>query len=187
MRKCRYLRELGIHYGKTDDSDGYGWADRDPTRKQRRQRRKYGFDSRECYNLDDEFILWLYAHLRMYLDDADRLVKLDDENVLFHVPYVRIEEHGTVRMEVLDLDSAKRSGPITTRMDDVRCVRVVKGMDDITQKACIERMIDYIRRIYRHADEEVADESGKECLGIAGEYENAVLEIWKQVFRYMWW
>lgn len=43
-----------------------------------KQRRTYGFDSRECFNLNDTFVEWLYSHIKMYLEDADKIIVLDE-------------------------------------------------------------------------------------------------------------
>lgn len=42
-----------------------------------KQRKKYGFDETETYNLDYTFCMWLYERLNMYLKVADRIIDLD--------------------------------------------------------------------------------------------------------------
>lgn len=64
MQKNKYLDDLGIpikNYGTNWTKDG------DKREKRwKRQRKKYGFDERETWNLDHLFVEWLYSHLTMY-------------------------------------------------------------------------------------------------------------------------
>jgi hypothetical protein len=97
MRKCKYITKgLKLDYHK-DDGMGYDWDWQHPNKKQKKQRKKYGFDSRECYNLDTTFELWLYAHLKMYLHDASKLINLDD--IKYKVTTVRFEDCGEKKKE----------------------------------------------------------------------------------------
>ena len=41
------------------------------------ERRKYGFDSRETWNLNSVFYIWLYEHLMMYKEKASKIVDLE--------------------------------------------------------------------------------------------------------------
>lgn len=43
----------------------------------RRERKSYGFDNRETWNLNSQFVEWLYSHLKMYLDKADEIINLE--------------------------------------------------------------------------------------------------------------
>lgn len=45
----------------------------------KKQRKKYGFDERETWNLSYTSILWLYCHLKRYRDWS--VVNMDSENV----------------------------------------------------------------------------------------------------------
>ena len=64
----KYLEDIGI----TDSP--YNW--RGDSFKWRHERQVYGFDSRECWNLDYTFYLWLYERLMKYLEDAESVVDL---------------------------------------------------------------------------------------------------------------
>ena len=59
--KHKYLEELGFDplYETKKDKRNKKWA---------KEREKYGFDSRETWNMDITFLAWLYEHLRMYKD-----------------------------------------------------------------------------------------------------------------------
>lgn len=59
--KHKYLEELGFDplYETKKDKRNKKWA---------KERKKYGFDSRETWNMDITFLAWLYEHLRMYQD-----------------------------------------------------------------------------------------------------------------------
>lgn len=68
MQRNKYLDDLGIpidEYGTNFVSDT---DERNETWS--KERETYGFDSRECWNLDATFIHWLYSHLMMYCEDA---------------------------------------------------------------------------------------------------------------------
>ena len=41
------------------------------------ERRKYGFDSRETWNLNSVFYIWSYEHLMMYKEKASKIVDLE--------------------------------------------------------------------------------------------------------------
>lgn len=59
--KHKYLEEIGFDplYETKHDKRNKKWA---------KERKKYGFDSRETWNMDITFLAWLYEHLRMYQD-----------------------------------------------------------------------------------------------------------------------
>lgn len=42
-----------------------------------KERRKYGLDSRETWNLDSTFYIWLYEHLMMYKEKAENIIDLN--------------------------------------------------------------------------------------------------------------
>ena len=42
-----------------------------------KERKKYGFDSKETWSLDYTFYVWLYEHLMMYKKEAFKVVDLD--------------------------------------------------------------------------------------------------------------
>lgn len=64
MQRNKYLEDLGIKkrdYGTNfcDDKDKRA-------KKWKKERKKYGFDDRETWNLNHTFVEWLYSHLMMY-------------------------------------------------------------------------------------------------------------------------
>lgn len=82
MYKHKYLEELNIH--PEDYNSAIPGADLDnPLFKPEsrayyeQQRREYGFDALEVYDLDKTAALWLYEHIRLYMDldivDFDRV------------------------------------------------------------------------------------------------------------------
>ncbi len=67
-----YLDELekdARSYSKQNPTDERwpNWAD---------QKKIYGFDETETWNLNSTFYAWLYEHLRMYTDKANKIVNL---------------------------------------------------------------------------------------------------------------
>lgn len=75
MQRNKYLDDLNIQINK------YGTNFMPDTDERneiwRKQKKEYGFDSRECWNLDQTFIEWLYSHLMMYLEDATGVIDLN--------------------------------------------------------------------------------------------------------------
>jgi len=65
--KRKYLDKLGITSEKRPD--GYCKNDKRQT-KWKKERKKYGFDEREMWNMDYTFYLWLYERLRYFLNFA---------------------------------------------------------------------------------------------------------------------
>ena len=43
----------------------------------KKQRKKYRFDERETWSLDHTSVVWLYEHIRMYLDIGGKVVDLE--------------------------------------------------------------------------------------------------------------
>ena len=72
--KRYYLDKIGV----TDRWDQWHYEGK-KKEKLKKEREKYGFDSRECYSLRDTFFEWLYERLKMYLRDADKIVDLESE------------------------------------------------------------------------------------------------------------
>ena len=50
-----------------------------------KQRRKYGFDERETWNLDYTFIEWVYKHCKLYYEVANEIIDLSwsGNNVIY--------------------------------------------------------------------------------------------------------
>lgn len=63
MQKCQYLEDLGL---KTEQYGTNFITDKKRERIWAKQRKKYGFDTRECWNLDRTFIEWIYTRVMMY-------------------------------------------------------------------------------------------------------------------------
>lgn len=64
MQKCKYLEELGI---KTENYGTNFIPDNHPRQERwAKEREEYGFDSRECWNLDQTFIEWIYTRVKNY-------------------------------------------------------------------------------------------------------------------------
>lgn len=61
--KRKYLDDIGV----TDRPDTYCKGDK-RQEKWEKQRKEYGFDSRETWNMDYSFHLWLYERLKMFLE-----------------------------------------------------------------------------------------------------------------------
>lgn len=77
----KYLEDLGIK--RENHSINFCNDKDDPRQKSwKKERKKYGFDSREVWNLDKTFIEWLYSHLRMYKDTT--IIDLD-KDILYNV------------------------------------------------------------------------------------------------------
>lgn len=64
MQKCKYLDDLGLkieEYGTNfmpdDDPREENWS---------KERKEYGFDNRETWNLDRIFVEWIYTRVMMY-------------------------------------------------------------------------------------------------------------------------
>ena len=49
-----------------------------------KQRKIYGFDDSETWDLNSTFYLWLYEHLRMYIDVASDVVNLEFHKFEWH-------------------------------------------------------------------------------------------------------
>lgn len=81
-QRNKYLDDLGLAahtYGTnfTDSKD-------DARRKEwKKQKKKYGFDSRETWCMSDLFIQWLYSHLIMYKKEAGKIIDLEYHKVIF--------------------------------------------------------------------------------------------------------
>ena len=67
-QRNKYLDDLGIpieKYGTNFlDNRDYRWQ------SWMKEQKEYGFDARECWNLDITFVEWLYSHLSKYLEDT---------------------------------------------------------------------------------------------------------------------
>lgn len=88
-RKHKYLNDLGI---KSDEICIFNTSEKKDKRADRfkKERKKYGFDSRETWCLGWTMIGWMYSHLKMYLETGGRVVNLSfhkfDVPVLVEIP-----------------------------------------------------------------------------------------------------
>lgn len=72
----RYLEDLGLKPGEYG-VNVYPGAGEDFVRRSKHQRRMYGFDERETYELYRTFAEWLYSRLMMYREKASPVIVLD--------------------------------------------------------------------------------------------------------------
>lgn len=71
----KYLADLGLDITKY----GTNFVDASIDEREenwKKQRKDYGFDEREVWNLDIIFIQWLYSHLMMYKEKASQIIDL---------------------------------------------------------------------------------------------------------------
>ena len=74
----KYLEELEVYQGPR-------WGIKQDPRidEWNKEKEIYGFDSTETWALDTSFYLWLYEHLRMYMDKASNFVNLRFHTFVF--------------------------------------------------------------------------------------------------------
>lgn len=70
--KRKFLDDIGCIYRPTDLI-----GDKIECKRWKKQRKEYGFDEREVYNLDYTWHLWMYEHLSLYLQVADGVPTVD--------------------------------------------------------------------------------------------------------------
>ncbi len=75
LYKNKYLDDLGI----PENEYGVNFLDKDDSRlvQYEQERKIYGFDSRETWNLDSMFAEWLYTRCKMYLEQASGKINLE--------------------------------------------------------------------------------------------------------------
>ena len=76
MKKNKFLDNLGLKRKEY----GTNWCIEKKTKRAKswkKQRKLYGFDSRECWNLNTTFVEWLYSHLMLYKKEAAQVVDLE--------------------------------------------------------------------------------------------------------------
>lgn len=119
MKRHYYLDKLGVEYP-------HQWCPGDEREKKwKKERKKYGFDSRETWSLDGTFFMWLYEHLEMFMKCADGVVDLN-----FHVIKIGDEEK-TQREWILECISVLKK---SLQNDDfVYRERRVKDTDRVMQ------------------------------------------------------
>ena len=75
MQQNKYLDKLRIPI----EEYGVNFTDQNDKRKEKwkKQRKKYGFDERETWSLDQTFVEWIYSHLMMYLEIGGKIINLE--------------------------------------------------------------------------------------------------------------
>ena len=73
--KNKYLEELGLKKGEYGSD--YSEISHKQKKKFKKQRKKYGFDERETWNINTILIEWLYSHLMMYTEKGGKVVDLE--------------------------------------------------------------------------------------------------------------
>ena len=75
MKRNKYLEEIGLDKGQ------YGLYMPKRTDKRRKewkiQRKEYGFDERETWNLNGTMAEWIYSHLMMFTEIGGKTVDLN--------------------------------------------------------------------------------------------------------------
>ncbi|MCM1234511.1 MAG: hypothetical protein NC489_30795 [Ruminococcus flavefaciens] len=159
----KYLDDIGIRTKKGRVAGGGIAKDR---KRFRKQREKYGFDSRECWSLDFSAAAWLYSHLKRYRKDASGTVDL--EYYSFGIPVL----HRT------DRESYRETG---------------KGWyeavtESHTQLECIDICIAYLKAfLLRDAD---LDAGAEESIGAeqrGTEMGQCAFRIFAEILPAMWW
>lgn len=70
MINHKYLDELNLSNDDKWFLDDTCWAHDERIQEWKKEKEEYGFNSRETWELETAFYLWLYERLRMYLDCA---------------------------------------------------------------------------------------------------------------------
>lgn len=114
-----YLNKLGVEHPDQ-------WCPNDHREKKwKKERKKYGFDSRETWSLDSTFFMWLYEHLKMFMKVADGVVNLN-----FHKIEIDGVEHTQRQWILMCLEDLKEilktAYPKDNKDDKERTDRVMK-------------------------------------------------------------
>lgn len=89
MKKNKYLDDLGI---KRKDYNYYNIRNLKRKLKLLNQRRKYGFDETEVWNLDLTYIEWLYSHLMMYKEINHCDLKAPVNKISYHTQECKLKD-----------------------------------------------------------------------------------------------
>lgn len=102
-----YLKKVNIETKNTP----FGWKGNIFHHKERKrrfkhfwQRRKYGFDDREIWDLDYTFYIWLYERLRMYEDVSQVDLIRTPTRIIFQKRELNLQEainEMTMRLEFI--------------------------------------------------------------------------------------
>ena len=123
--KRKFLDDIGCIYRPTDLI-----GDRIERKRWKMQRKEYGFDEREVYNLDYTWHLWLYEHLNMYLQVTNGVPAVNEfkykENIYTQEEMIQM---------ILDRLSLEL-GLDTTWNDSEESVAYVKEIEDLWAVVC---------------------------------------------------
>lgn len=117
MQKCKYFEELGI---KTENYGTNFISDDDPRQERwAKEREEYGFDSRECWNLDQTFIEWIYTRVKKYKQYA--CVNLDYHKIDYKCGEITQGQAIDKIMELAEEILVGNGVMNPSRSDEVRC------------------------------------------------------------------
>lgn len=107
------------------------------------QRQTYGFDERETWDLDHTSVLWIYTHLKRYLDWA--CVELYDEEVchIYNVEIVSKDQSDNYLYDWIDIET--KSGV------NYRELRLQTYHEELAEGKIIELICEYLEQ-YIQAD-----------------------------------
>lgn len=80
-----YLNKLGI-----SSKDFSVFNPKGLSFRERRERRKHGFAFREVIDLDYTSATWLYEHIQVYKENAEKWIVMDDPNITFNIPVMHL-------------------------------------------------------------------------------------------------
>ena len=162
-----YLNKLGI---KSDDPCIFNTGNREYSRRRyKKERLKYGFDSRELWSMDYTSACWLYEHIKLYKKIAGKIVDLNFRTfyipILYDIPKDELEYNGKYPKNYL-------------------CTQI----ETRTQLEAIDFIIMYlsIYLTYKDSDENDTDEIIKQK-SMAYEYLQGAFRIYAEILPSMWW
>lgn len=98
MRRNKYLEDLGLK--PNEYSTNFTNKIDKRQRRWKNQRRKYGFDEREVWNLDKTFTEWLYSHLMMYKEKASQIIDLNYYKISWQNKEITLESAINILLDV---------------------------------------------------------------------------------------
>lgn len=132
---------------------------------------KYGFDERECWDLSYTSRVWLYSHLKLYLESAGSVVNLghctDGNTILYNIPVLYRTDKKIFTEEKQWYE---------------------ERIEEHTLKESIEICINYLRDYLINA--EVISEKFEDSIRLDGESLEKVqcaIKIFAEIFPEIWW
>ena len=170
----KYLNKLGM---RDDFVCVPGTTNREQSKRFRKEREKYGFDSRETWSLKMTSALWLYERLKMYLKQAGKIVDLSFYK--FRIQTVEIDP------EIWNVES------ITDAESHIGLSEPI----EMTQKKAIKLCVEYLRSyITSEENQEKAEKEHEDSKypGIIAEMidlakAQQAFRIYAELFPAMWW